>query len=58
MTAWLHGSYSLHKCVGDDLKNIEAYRTATLAAINNFTSLEQFGAWVPACCQHGFSHQK
>jgi hypothetical protein len=58
LTAGTYGSYNLDKCSEADLHNIEAYRTATLAAINNFTSLEQFGAWVPACVQHGFSHEK
>lgn len=57
MTESVHGSFSMDKCDQNSLKDIAAYRNATLTAINNFTSLKAFGAWVPACVQHGFSHE-
>lgn len=52
----IHGSYSMDNCNQSSLREIAFYRNATLDAISNFTNLKAFGAWVPACVQHGFSH--
>lgn len=57
MTSGSNGAYSLDKCDTTAMHDINAYRDATLAAISNFTTLPNFGAWVPSCVQHGFSHQ-
>jgi len=51
-----HGAYSLDKCNSTQISQIAEFRNTAINAINNFTSLESFGAWVPACVQHGFSH--
>ena len=51
------GSYSLQKCNITDMGFIENYRTKTIEAFNNFSSvLPNVGFWTPACVQHGFTH--
>ena len=58
LKAGKHGAYSLDGCNETAMGEIAAYRNATLEAIENFTTLERFGAWVPACVQHGFANEE